>query len=276
MTAPRSRRAPVAAAAAAVHTMGCAAMPIRLYVPAVEPGVSPPPAARLATGAEFALPPAAARHAMVRRVQPGDPLVLFDGGGGEWAAQVLQVGRRSVTVRVGAHDPVEREAPVAVTLAVAMPANDRMDDLVEKATELGAAAVEPLHSGRSVLRLESDRAQRKVAHWQAIAAAAAEQSGRTRVPAVAPVRALDPWLRQAAATASCRLLLSLADDALPLPKAVPAAADCLLLSGPEGGFSAAEEAAARQAGFVPVSLGARVLRADTAPLAALAWLVLQT
>jgi 16S rRNA (uracil1498-N3)-methyltransferase len=222
----------------------------------------------LHAGAEFALPPGPARHAQVRRVQPGDALVLFDGAGGEWTARVAAMGRSEVHVRVGAHHAVDRELPVAVTLALAMPANDRMDDLVEKATELGVARIQPLHCERSVLRLAGERAEKKRSHWQAVAQAACEQCGRTRVPVVAPVREFDAWLAESPpAAGSRRLLLSLA-DARPWPGT--AGSDVTLLSGPEGGLTPAEEAAARAAGFEPVSLGPRVLRADTAPLAALA------
>jgi 16S rRNA (uracil1498-N3)-methyltransferase len=178
---------------------------------------------------------------------------------------------------------VARELPLAVTLALAMPANERMDALVEKATELGAAAVQPLMSQRSVLRLSGERAQRKQQHWQAIAVAACEQCGRARIPTVGPVQELSTWLAQANATtapgsgagrdAPLRLVLSLQADAVPLPALPwPGAGSVCTLSGPEGGLAPDEEAAARAAGFVPAALGPRVLRADTAPLALLAWL----
>jgi 16S rRNA (uracil1498-N3)-methyltransferase len=224
----------------------------------------------LQAGAEFELPPGPARHVQVRRAQPGDALVLFDGQGGEWAAAVLRMGRQQVTVRVGAHAAVDREAAVAVTLALGMPANERMDWLVEKATELGVAAIQPLVTERSVLRLEGERAERKCAHWQGIATAAAEQCGRTRVPQVLPVRGFGAAL--AALAGRHGYVLSLAVDALPLAaqSAAQPTAPLVLLSGPEGGLSADEEARARALGLQPLSLGPRVLRADTAPLAALA------
>jgi 16S rRNA (uracil1498-N3)-methyltransferase len=221
----------------------------------------------LAEGASLALPPGAARHAQVRRVQPGDALVLFDGGGADWPAEVVAMGRQSVQVRVGAPQPVDRELPFAVTLAVGMPANERMDWLVEKATELGVARLQPLVCERSVLRLDGERAQRKREHWQAIAVAACEQSGRARVPVVEAPLALPPWLA-AGAAAGERLLLS---PGAPSLAAGRAPAPICALSGPEGGLAPAEEAAARAAGFAPVGLGPRVLRAETAPLALLAW-----
>jgi 16S rRNA (uracil1498-N3)-methyltransferase len=228
----------------------------------------------LQAGAELALPPAAVRHAQVRRVQPGDPLLLFDGAGLEWPAVVLSVGRQEVQVRLGVPQAVQRELAAAVTLAVGMPANERMDALVEKATELGVARIQPLHTERSVLRLEGERAQRKRAHWQAVAVAACEQCGRARVPQIAPVRSLGDWLPTA--TAGLRCVLSLQSGARSLA-ALPAGLDTELtfLSGPEGGLNDAEETAARRCGFVATTLGPRVLRADTAPLAALAWIALQ-
>ncbi len=227
----------------------------------------------LAPGAELALPAGAARHAQVRRVQPGDRLVLFDGGGRDWPATVLVMGRSEVTVHVGEPEAVQAELAWPLTLALAMPANERMDMLVEKATELGVAAIQPLTSARSVLRLNGERAERKRVHWQGIAQAACEQCGRARVPAIAPVMELGAWLAALAPAGAggTRWLLSLAADAA--PPALPAAPGAILtLSGPEGGLAPEEEAAARAAGFAPLALGPRVLRADTAPLAVLAWL----
>jgi 16S rRNA (uracil1498-N3)-methyltransferase len=234
---------------------------------------------------EFDLPDDAARHAQVRRVQPGDELRLFDGRGHEHAAQVLEIGRKAVRVRVGAACEALPELPQRVTLALGMPANERMDTLVEKATELGVQAIQPLECERSVLRLSGERAQRKREHWQAVAVAASEQCGRAWVPQVAPVCSLTLWLQGLAGqedVGACgpRWLLSFSGEALspkallaPMPSSPPA---LCVLSGPEGGLSSAEEAAARDVGFVPVTLGPRVLRADTAPLAVLAWLSLQS
>ncbi len=238
-------------------------------------------AAALQADTEIALPAGAARHAQVRRVQPGDALRLFDGRGSDWPAMVLAVGRSEVRVHVGLPLPVRNELPAAVTLALGMPANERMDTLVEKATELGVACIQPLLTTRSVLRLAGDRAARKQAHWQAIAEAACEQCGRAQVPVVAPVRELAAWLP--AATAGTRLVLSLRADATALPAmaalawpAINTITTLTTLSGPEGGLTPEEESAALRAGFVATALGPRVLRADTAPLAVLAWLGLQT
>ena len=226
--------------------------------------------APLASGVSLALPAGAARHVQVLRMQPGQSLTLFNGEGGEFDATVTQMGRSDVQVEVGTHHAIEREAPQAVHLAVVMPANDRMDWLVEKAAELGAASVQPLQSARSVLRLQGDRAAKKTAHWQAVAIAACEQCGRNRVPLVHPVRDLSTWLAQpAAADAGQRLLLSLREGTRSLRQLQPLAA-VTLLNGPEGGFTPDEEDLAIAAGFAPLTLGPRVLRAETAPLAALA------
>ena len=228
----------------------------------------------LQAGLETDLPPAAARHVQVRRLQPGDGVNLFNGQGGEWVATVLQMGRSSVQVRVERFEAGERELHRPVTLAVGMPANDRMDLLVEKATELGVQAIVPLQCERSVLRLSGERAQRKREHWQAIAAAAAEQCGRMRVPAIAAVRTLAQFLAEAAAMSAGdeqRVLLSPRADTPPLRAVAADHGGLLTLSGPEGGLSADEEAAALACGFVRAGLGPRVLRAETAPLAVLAW-----
>jgi len=226
----------------------------------------------LAAAEDVALPPAAARHVQVLRLQPGDAIVVFDGRGGEWTARVRRIGRSDVHVDVLRHEAADRELPVAVTLAVGMPANERMDALVEKAAELGVAAIQPLVCERSVLRLSGERAERRRAHWQAVAIAASEQCGRTRVAEVRPVRELASWLSQAPA-ADGRWLLSpdatTPIAALALPRSVQ------LLSGPEGGLTDDEARRAEAAGFIAVGLGARTLRADTAPLAALAHVALR-
>jgi 16S rRNA (uracil1498-N3)-methyltransferase len=230
--------------------------------------------APLREGDELALPPGTARHVQVLRLQPGAALMLFDGRGGEWEAQVTRMGRSEVQVRIGAPVAVNRELPIAVTLALGMPANDRMDTLVEKACELGVAAIQPLVCERSVLRLAGERADKKVAHWQAVAVAACEQCGRSVLPCIEPVRTLPNWLAALPPPGAGRRLLLSLSDAQPLLLAAAPAAAVIALSGPEGGLADAEESAARIRGFVPVSLGPRVLRADTAPLALLAHLAL--
>ena len=262
----------------------------------------------LATGAELELPPGAARHVQVLRLQPGDAITLFhgeqggDGPGGEFDATVLRMGRSDVLVQVGAHHPEEREAARAVHLIAGITANDRMDWLIEKATELGVVSITPLVAERSVLKLKGDRADKKIAHWQAVAVAACEQCGRNRVPVVFDAIDLAGWVRAQATAAltpaspgqaqALRLLLSLRAGSVPLHAAAGLApgrdvhsettantapvqpTPVWFLSGPEGGLSPTEEALAVSHGFAPVTLGPRILRAETAPLAALAALTL--
>lgn len=229
----------------------------------------------LKAGAELSLPAGAARHVQVLRLQPGGEIVLFDGAGGEWTATITAMGRSEVRVRVGVHSAIEREAVRPVHLATGVMASDRMDWLVEKATELGAASLTPVLAERSPLRLAGERAQKKRAHWQAVAAAAGEQSGRNRLMYVREQLTFQELFGSAHGT---RWLLSLDASAPRLHVLASKLADdeaVTLLSGPEGGFSPTEEAAARASGFVPVHLGPRVLRAETAPLAALAVLLSQ-
>ena len=207
----------------------------------------------------------------VLRVKPGEALVVFDGAGAEYAATVVRAGKRGVTVSVSERRAVSRESPLAVTLAQAVSSGERMDYTIQKAVELGAAAIQPLATHRSVVRLSAERAGRRAEHWRAVAVAACEQSGRNHVPPVGEVLPLDRWLASlpVVTAGERRLLLSpragqRLRDLGPPPRAV------VLLSGPEGGFTAEEEAAAQRAGFQPSSLGPRVLRTETAAVAALA------
>jgi len=227
----------------------------------------------LTVGAELELPAAAARHVQVLRLQPGGVITLFNGEGGEHSATILRMGRSDVAVHVDSHQPLERETRRRVHLALGMPANDRMDWLVEKAAELGVASVQPLHTAHSVLRLSGERATKKQGHWQQVAVAACEQCGGNRVPEVLPVSDLAAWIGRSHGVASLRCVLSLAEGSKPLAEVlagVPADVSACFLSGPEGGLSPSEDAQARAAGFLPVTLGPRVLRAETAALLALA------
>jgi 16S rRNA (uracil1498-N3)-methyltransferase len=228
----------------------------------------------LHTGAALSLPPSAARHVQVLRLQPGGVITLFNGQGGEFEATVTRMGRSDVEVLIGAHSATEREAACAVHLLAGITANERMDWLVEKATELGAASLTPLIAERSVLKLKGERAEKKLAHWQGVAVAASEQCGRNRVTRIDAAQTLAAWLVQHPTTTGLRLVLSLSPGTQPLRTAVQGHSEVTLLSGPEGGLTAAEEALALAAGFVPVTLGPRVLRAETAPLAVLAALTL--
>jgi 16S rRNA (uracil1498-N3)-methyltransferase len=221
----------------------------------------------LHTGLALSLPAGAARHVQVLRMQPGDAITLFNGEGGEFDATVTRMGRSDVEVEVGTHHPVEREAARAVHLLAGITANERMDWLVEKATELGVASITPLVAERSVLKLKGERADKKLAHWQGVAVAAAEQCGRNRVPTIHPAVTLAEWVKKA--PPGERWVLSLSEGTLPVPRQT-GTEPVTVLSGPEGGLSPNEENAALAAGFAPVSLGPRVLRAETAPLAVLA------
>ena len=240
----------------------------------------------LSAGTELDLPAGAARHVQVLRMQPGHTITLFDGSGdGEWSATILRMGRSDVQVQVDSFQPTAREAARAVHLLAGITANERMDWLVEKATEIGVASITPLLAERSVLKLKGERGDKKRAHWQAVAVAACEQCGGNRVPTIHPAMTLAEWTaahpQEAAAPPAPaippqRVLLSLADGTQPLLQAVPTGTQpVLFLSGPEGGLSPAEEALARAQGFAPVTLGPRVLRAETAPIMALSGLVLR-
>ena len=233
----------------------------------------------LVSGQVVDLPPTAARHVQVLRMQPGHTLTLFNGEGGEFSAEVQHMGRSDVCVVVGEHRDVECESAVQVHLAVGMPANERMDWLVEKATELGVHRITPLMTERSVIRLTGERAEKKQAHWQAVAASASEQCGRNRVPVIDMPERLDAWLaRQNAQVDVVHGVLSLHASTQPLNALRDGAAGStkswILLNGPEGGLTDAEDAAARAKGFVALSLGERVLRAETAALGALTLLTL--
>ncbi len=222
----------------------------------------------LAPGAYIDLPEPVARHAVrVLRLPPGAPVVLFDGRAGEYEARIERIEKDRVVAALGAWRDVERESGLAVTLIQAVQSGEKMDYTVQKAVELGVSLIVPVDSRRSVTRLAGERAGRRVAHWQGVAAAACEQCGRNQVPQVAPVEKLENWLARPPGVA---LRLMLAPDAeqslvdLPSPKSVE------LLIGAEGGLDPQEIVAARQVGFRPVRMGPRILRTETAGLAALA------
>ncbi|MEY4911936.1 MAG: hypothetical protein RL761_1599 [Pseudomonadota bacterium] len=231
----------------------------------------------LSIGLLLELPAGAARHVQVLRMQPKMTITLFDGLGGEYEAVIQTMGRSSVAVEVITHHPIEREAKLAVHLALGVPANERMDWLVEKATELGVSSIQPLMTERGVLRLADERATKKQAHWQAIANSACEQSGRNRVPNILAVKTLSEYLaaqKRTSLESTGRVILSLHKDSTALAAQLEATANkgcevVFVLSGAEGGLSPAEEAKALAAGYQPVTLGSRVLRAETAAIAAL-------
>ena len=236
----------------------------------------------LVPGEALNLPSGTARHVQVLRLQPNDEITLFNGQGGEFKAVVTHMGRSDVSVRVGEHKQIERELNLRVNLWSGITANERMDWLLEKATELGATTLLPITAERSVLKLKGERADKKLAHWQAIAVASSEQCGRNRVLQVCSPVTLSQAIAQLSVSPlqAARWVLSLAPGNRSLQEMLQTLktskeeeqtkmSEVILLSGPEGGLSPAEEAQAIAAGFVPLSLGNRVLRAETAPVAVL-------
>jgi 16S rRNA (uracil1498-N3)-methyltransferase len=225
----------------------------------------------LATGALLDLPAEVAHHIHVVRLAPGDTLTLFNGEGGQYEAVLTEVGKKRATAEVGAFAGYDVELPYPVTLAQGLPEGTKMDWIVEKAVELGVAAVQPLAARRCVVRLSAERAQKKLEHWRGIVVAASEQSGRNRLAAVAEPAEFRDWLGTPAA--GPRLLLSPRGTASLVEWARQAGPQPVtLLVGPEGGFTDEEEDAAVRAGATMVSMGPRVLRTETAALAALAML----
>ncbi len=201
----------------------------------------------------------------VLRLGPGAVVVLFDGRGGEYDAEILGRSRDTLTLRIGAHEPVDRESALAITLGQGISRGERMDLVVQKAAELGAARIVPLLCERGVVRLDERRARSRRDHWQRIAVSACQQCGRNRLPVIEPVTRLADWLPDAGGG-----LVLAPGSAESLRSAKPSAGRLTLLIGPEGGLTDDEVARAGDAGFLPVSLGPRVLRTETAAVAALA------
>lgn len=223
----------------------------------------------LAPAVHIELPEAVARHAVrVLRLPPGAEITLFDGRGGEYPAQLSRIEKDRVYATLGERRARECESPLTVTLVQAVQAGDKMDFTIQKAVELGVSGVIPVDSRRSVVRLTGERAAKRAAHWQGVAVSACEQCGRNQVPPVTEIEKLDQWLTRPAAAGTLRLMLS--------PTATQTLADLApanrieLLIGAEGGLDPQEMQAAEQAGFQAVRLGPRVLRTETAGLAALA------
>lgn len=222
----------------------------------------------LAPGAELILPPDAGHHASrVLRMREGDAVVLFNGQGGEYTAHIVRLSREGVDVRVDDFNPVERESPLAVTLVQGISAGDRMDLTIQKAVELGVAAIQPVLAERSVVRLKGERGDSRREHWQRVAAAACEQCGRNRVPVVAGAIAVTEYR---APGDSLKLLLAPNGTSNLRSLGVSGGNPIEFAAGPEAGFSSREEAMFVAAGFVPIQLGPRVLRTETAGPAALA------
>jgi len=223
--------------------------------------------APLRAGGVCTLSEDAAHHAVhVLRLREGDDVTLFNGRGGEFAARIASMQRLRISIDLLQYRSVERESPLRITLVQGVSAGERMDSTVRKAVELGVAEVQPVLAARSVARPKGDRAENRRSHWQKIVISACEQCGRNRVPEVQALVSLDDYRPESATT---KILLSPASE-LPLSKLSTADNRIVLAAGPEAGFTEEEEARLVQAGFVPTSLGPRVLRTETAAVAALA------
>ena len=222
--------------------------------------------APLRAGSSIHLPEDSAHHAVhVLRVRSGDQITLFNGRGGEFAARVAAIERRRILVDVLEHHALERESALKVTLVQGISSGERMEFTIRKAVELGVAQIQPVLAAGSVARPKGERAASRQAHWQRIAISACEQCGRNRIPVVHPLMPAADYVDRGPGT---KVLLSprseLAFSRVKFAEAIALAA------GPESGFNADEEAAFLASGFVPVKLGPRVLRTETAALAALA------
>jgi len=223
--------------------------------------------APLRAGSVSTLPEDAAHHAVhVLRLREGEPVVLFNGRGGEFSARIASMKRMEISIDILEHRAIERESPLRVTLVQGISASDKMDGTVRKAVELGVAEVQPVLAARSVARPKDERAENRRAHWQKVVIAACEQCGRNRIPQVHPVMGA---MEYRAPQEAAKLLLS-PKSCLRFAQAVKTGEVFALAAGPEAGFTAEEEAALASAGFVPVSLGPRVLRTETAAVAAIA------
>lgn len=221
-------------------------------------------------GEPLQLPAAASNHLVrVLRLSPGDAFVAFNGDGHDYHARLEQVGRAGALARIVDREMVDRESPLRVQLAQGIARGEKMDLILQKATELGVAAIQPLVTERTEVRLDPERAAKRMAHWRSVVASACEQSGRARLPGIASPIELST-LRVADANGALRLLLDPRGGHAIRDLPTPSAAGVLVAVGPEGGFSDLERGLLQDAGFTGLRLGPRVLRTETAGLAALA------
>lgn len=223
----------------------------------------------LHAGAELSLPEDVANHLLrVLRLREGDPCVLFNGDGCDYPAELLQAGKRNASVRIGAAQPVDNESPLAITLLQGVARGEKMDLILQKATELGVAAIVPVWAERTEVKLDAARVDKRVAHWRSVVISACEQSGRARVPQLSAPLALADAAR-AAADSPCRLILDPQGEQRLRSLAIGGAAATIAI-GPEGGWSPRDRATLEATGFVGLRLGPRILRTETAGLAAIA------
>ena len=223
----------------------------------------------LARGARIEVAGSAAEHVTrVLRLGSGDALTLFNGDGTDYPSRISSLRRGAVAVEVLGTAAARAESPLALTLVQGIARSERMDLVVQKATELGVTAIQPVLTARSVVKLDAGTRAKKLAHWRGIAIAACEQSGRARLPAVAEPLALAQWLQQPAPADALRLLLAPNAERSLVGTAAGARA-ALLLVGPEGGLEESERDAALAVGYLACRLGPRVLRSETAAVAAL-------
>jgi len=224
--------------------------------------------AKLGPGAQLDLPESAAHHAQrVLRLKAGDKVILFNGDGHDYACELLRVSKEGVSAKISGQTLIERESPLNVTLAQCISSGDRMDLTLQKSVELGIARIQPLAAERSVVKLSGERAEKRLQHWQNVVISACEQSGRAFVPKVLPPMPLLHWLAQQD-NYTLKLILNPFTERRLHDLAQPQGPICLLI-GCEGGFAPGEVTAALHAGFTDVKLGPRILRTETAGLAAL-------
>ena len=227
----------------------------------------------LRVGHEVLLPEQAGEHvARVLRLERGHALILFNGDGHEYDARLATLAKRAVTAEITAVRTSDREAPLTLTLAQGIARGDKMDWILQKATELGVARIVPLVTERTEVKLDEDRAERRLAHWTSVVAGACEQSGRNRLPTIEPPQKLDRWLGSLGNDPALRLAL-LPDGDTNLRQLASVENGALLVVGPEGGFSEHDIVLLGQGGFRGLRLGPRVLRTETAGIAALAALL---
>ncbi|HNR92715.1 MAG TPA: 16S rRNA (uracil(1498)-N(3))-methyltransferase [Dokdonella sp.] len=224
----------------------------------------------LTTGMELALPEQAGEHlARVLRLERGHPLVLFNGDGREYRAEIAQLAKRAVTARVlGENAVVDRESPLALTLVQGIARGEKMDLILQKATELGVARIVPVITDRTEVKLDAERTGRRLAHWQAVIAGACEQCGRSILPMLDPPQRLVHWAGELGNAGGLRLALD--PDGEATPRSLASFDAAMLVVGPEGGLSDNDMTVLDEAGFTGLRLGPRILRTETAGLAAIA------